>query len=125
MTSYDLGEYPCHPFLGSSQYYTVSKIGEFRNEYMCGQVPSSRSERSQEHQIKVQMANCDSKNMNQRWTLSQSGELKHDKTGLCLDMGDGKPGQEVAVTECDGSSRQTWQFDYYEEGREDWRPNIP
>ena len=40
LTSYDLGEYPCHPFLGSSQYYTVSKIGEFRNEYMCGQVSS-------------------------------------------------------------------------------------
>ena len=38
LTSYDLGEYPCHPFLGSSQYYVVSKIGEFRNEYMCGQV---------------------------------------------------------------------------------------
>ena len=40
LTSYDLGEYPCHPFLGSSQYYVVSKIGEFRNEYMCGQVSS-------------------------------------------------------------------------------------
>ena len=40
LTAYDLGEYPCHPFLGSSQYYTVSKIGEFRNEYMCGQVSS-------------------------------------------------------------------------------------
>ena len=38
LTAYDLGEYPCHPFLGSSQYFTVSKLGEFRNEYMCGQV---------------------------------------------------------------------------------------
>ena len=43
MTSYDLGEYPCHPFLGSSQYYTVSHIGEFRNEYMCGEVTESRN----------------------------------------------------------------------------------
>merc|ERR1711936_444802 len=77
LTSYDLGEYPCHPFLGSSQYYTVSKIGEFRNEYMCGPVSSSRSERSQEYQIKVRMVACNDKNMNQRWTLSQSGELKH------------------------------------------------
>merc|ERR1719397_847758 len=33
LTGYDLGEYPCHPFLGSSQYYTVSKLGEFgRND---------------------------------------------------------------------------------------------
>ena len=38
LTGYDLGEYPCHPFLGSSQYYTVSKLGEFRNEYMCAEV---------------------------------------------------------------------------------------
>ena len=44
LTSYTLGEYPCHPFLGSSQYYTVSKSGHFRNEYMCGHVSSSRSE---------------------------------------------------------------------------------
>ena len=41
LTGYDLGEYPCHPFLGSSQYYTVSKLGEFRNEYMCGEVSKS------------------------------------------------------------------------------------
>ena len=33
--------------------------------------------------------------------------------------------QEISVEECDGTSRQTWQFDYYEESKEDWRPNIP
>ena len=125
MTSYELGEYPCHPFLGSSQYYTVSKIGHFRNEYMCGQVASSRSERSEDSDIKVQMTACSDTNMNQRWTLSPTGELKHDKTGLCLDMGRGEPGQEVAVVECDGTSRQTWQFDFYEEGKESWKPMIP
>ena len=92
---------------------------------MCGQVSSSRSERSQNSEIKVQMAACNSKNMNQRWSLSPTGELKHDKTGLCLDMGEGRPGQEISVEECDGTSRQTWQFDYYEESKEDWRPNIP
>jgi hypothetical protein len=44
LTSYDLGEYPCHPFLGSSQYYAVSKIGHFRNEYMCGEVAKSHQD---------------------------------------------------------------------------------
>ncbi len=32
---YDLGEYPCHNFLGDSQYFTISELGELRNEYMC------------------------------------------------------------------------------------------
>jgi len=123
LTAYDLGEYPCHPFLGSSQYYTVSKIGEFRNEYMCGQVSSGRSEHSS-GPVKITMAACDSKNTNQKWTLSPSGELRHNNTGLCLDMGEAKPGQEVSVETCDGSKRQIWMFDYYEQGKESWNPNI-
>ena len=36
--SYFLGQYPCHDFIGSSQYFTLSKKGEFRNEYMCAEV---------------------------------------------------------------------------------------
>ena len=63
LTGYDLGEYPCHPFLGSSQYFVISKVnptnflfdtknhrailsnpqvGELRNEYMCGEVSNTR-----------------------------------------------------------------------------------
>ena len=70
------------------------------------------------------MAACDSKNTNQKWTLSPSGELRHNNTGLCLDMGEAKPGQEVSVETCDGSKRQIWMFDYYEQGKEKWNPNI-
>jgi len=123
LTSYDLGEYPCHPFLGSSQYYTVSHIGEFRNEYMCGEVSETRQ--NNESQVKVRMAACNSKNSNQRWTLSSSGELKHDNTGLCLDMGEGKAGQEVAAVKCTGLKQQIWEFDFYENGKESWRPSVP
>jgi len=36
--SYFLGQYPCHAFMGSSQYFTLSKKNEFRNEYMCAEV---------------------------------------------------------------------------------------
>ena len=74
--------------------------------------------------VKLQMVACNNKNMNQRWTLSPAGELKHDNTGLCLDMGEGKPGQEVLLTKCDGSSRQVWAFDHYEAGKEAWRPAL-
>lgn len=123
LTSYDLGEYPCHPFLGSSQYYTISKIGEFRNEYMCGEVSTSRD--NNENQVKVRMAACNSKNSNQRWTLSTTGEVKHDNTGLCLDMGEGNAGQEVSAEKCTGSKQQIWEFDFYENGKESWRPSVP
>ena len=36
--SYFLGQYPCHDFIGASQYFTLSKNNELRNEYMCGEV---------------------------------------------------------------------------------------
>ena len=72
----------------------------------------------------MQMVACNNKNMNQRWSLGPGGELRHNNTGLCLDMGEGKPGQEVSLTTCDGSHRQVWAFDYYEASKEDWRPNI-
>ena len=84
---------------------------------------SGRSEHDSDP-VKLQMVACNNKNMNQRWTLSPAGELKHDNTGLCLDMGDGKPGQEVLLTQCDGSSRQVWAFDFYEAGKEAWRPAL-
>ena len=84
---------------------------------------SGRSEHDSDP-VKLQMVACNNKNMNQRWTLSPAGELKHDKTGLCLDMGDGKPGQEVLLIKCDGSSRQVWAFDFYEAGKEAWRPAL-
>ena len=49
---YTLGQYQCHTFIGNSQYFTLSKNGEFRNEYMCARVsPSSDKE--------VQMISCD------------------------------------------------------------------
>ena len=71
------------------------------------------------------MAACNAKNSNQRWTLSSSGELRHDNTQLCLDMGEGKAGQEVGAVKCNGLNTQTWEFDYYESGKESWRPSLP
>jgi len=122
LTSYNLGEYPCHPFLGSSQYYTISKIGAFRNEYMCGQVQESRN--NNEKEMRVVMTACHDENKNQKWVLSPGGEVRHEASGLCLDMGEGKPGQEVSVQQCDTSPRQIWRFDYYEEDKQDWRPEL-
>ena len=76
-------------------------------------------------QVKLRMAACNAKNLNQKWTLSSSGELKHDNTGLCLDMDEGKAGQEVAMEKCGGTKQQIWEFDFYKNGKESWRPSVP
>jgi len=124
LTGYDLGEYPCHPFLGSSQYYAVSKLGEFRNEYMCAEV--SKSHDNGKGTSKVRMAACNEKNQNQRWTLSPQGQLKHHGTLLCLDSGEGDAGQDVTVAVCEEARpSQVWEFDFYDAGKEDWRPSKP
>ena len=142
LTGYDLGEYPCHPFLGSSQYYTVSKLGEFRNEYMCAEVSKNhdngkgtvKSSFYRMHlylwippfQSKVRMAACNEKNQNQRWTLSPRGQLKHQGSLLCLDSGEGNAGQDVTVSVCEEAKpSQVWEFDFYDAGKEDWRPSKP
>lgn len=120
LTSYVLGEYPCHPFLGSSQYYTVSKEGEFRNEYMCAQVAKTRDNNA--GQTKVQMSACNRKSSAQKWVLSPRGQLSHTSSGLCLDMGEGVAGQEVTLATCSDTDTQLWEFDFYEENKQDWRP---
>ena len=143
LTSYDLGEYPCHPFLGSSQYYTVSKLGEFRNEYMCAEVSKNHDNGKGTvtnsfygkyphingltfFQSKVRMAACNEKNQNQRWTLSPKGQLKHQGSLLCLDSGEGSAGQDVTVAVCEEAKpSQVWEFDFYDDGKEYWRPSKP
>ena len=72
------------------------------------------------------MSACNDKNQNQRWVLSPAGQLSHVATSLCLDLGEGVAGQEVTVAECQESRReQVWQWDFYQEGREGWRPGKP
>lgn len=117
LTSYTLGEYPCHPYLGDSQYFTVSKDGEFRNEYMCATVLGN----------KVQMQGCNKNNQAQRWSLSPRGQLKHEGSGLCLDMGEGEAGQEVNMVTCTTppTDKQIWEFEFYSEEKKDWRPVKP
>jgi len=122
LTSYTLGEYPCHGFLGSSQYYTVSKQGQFRNEYMCGEVAESRD--NNDKVTKVRMTACNLRNSNQKWVLSTEGELRHENSGLCLDMGQGTAGQEVVMKPCDKRPAQVWTFDFYQPENEHWRPKA-
>ena len=71
LKTYILGQYQCHTFVGNSQYFTLSKEGEFRNEYMCARVsPNSEKE--------VQMTACDGngKNSAMKWEwITLDGKL--------------------------------------------------
>ena len=72
------------------------------------------------------MAACNEKNQNQRWTLSPSGQLKHHGSLLCLDSGEGSAGQDITVAVCEEAKpSQVWEFDFYDAGKEDWRPSKP
>ena len=72
------------------------------------------------------MAACNEKNQNQRWTLSPQGQLKHHGTLLCLDSGEGDAGQDATVAVCEEARpSQVWEFDFYDAGKEDWRPSKP
>ena len=76
-------------------------------------------------QTKVRMAACNQKNQNQRWELSPGGRVRHLASDSCLDMGEGAAGQEVTLAPCGEGKGQVWTFDFYEEGREHWRPQLP
>lgn len=77
-------------------------------------------------QSKVRMAACNEKNQNQRWTLSPTGQLKHHGSLLCLDSGEGSAGQDITVAVCEEAKpSQVWEFDFYDAGKEDWRPSKP
>ena len=89
---------------------------------MCGEVTQKNN--GNEEKTHVRMSACNAKNKNQRWDLDKLGQLKHTSSGLCLDTGLGTAGQEVEVATCDHARKQQiWSFDFYEEGRADWRPS--
>ena len=107
-TPYALGQYVCHPKLGSSQYFTFSKKQELRNEYMCAEVRNG----------KVQMFGCHGGH-GQLWSHSQAtGLLKHEQSNTCLSSPPDKPenmasGQELIAVACsDKDNQQLWKFDF-------------
>jgi len=109
LTPYYVGEYPCHPFLGDSQYFSLSKEGHLRNEYMCAKVDTES--------FKVRMVGCSTYKGNAeilKWSLLSWGGLRHQGTNRCLDRGEASPGQELTVLPCkEGVSEQKWTWEFY------------
>lgn len=103
MSPFTLGQYPCHSFMGASQYYTLSKKGEFRTEYMCAEVDQGAL---------IIMKACNG-NAQQKWQYVDGGMLKNVKTGMCVLPNGSTAANDLVVGKCDANNKQAlWQFDY-------------
>jgi len=106
---YSLGQYPCHPYLGDSQYYTVSRKGELRNEYMCANFKDN----------KVRMEGCNEEgDAVRRWEITNNGQIKVIDQDLCVASGNLDAGVELSLTPCQDHPNQVWSFEFYAEGYE-------
>ena len=110
---YVLGQYLCHAFQGNSQYYTLSKKSQLRNEYMCAKVENSE----------ISMIGCgdqDGHRKDLHWDWIPKGDrqglLKHTASGKCLLPDENHNGVNLLVDDCDETNdKLVWQFDYSQE----------
>jgi len=120
LINYIMGQYPCHPFLSGSQYFTVSKEGELRNEYMCAEVAKVAGEN------RIKMVACRGGGANLRtWTINRLGQIRNTGSGLCLDSGGAKSEANIQMNQCDNVASQVWNFEFYAEGSEHLKPSPP
>ena len=117
LRSYIMGQYPCHAFVGASQYFTLSKRGELRNEYMCADVdkPSKM----------VRMVACNENSAGQKWDWIPSGgprqgQLKHHSSGMCLKPNSNRVSVDLLAGDCDEKPEElVWEFDFNEDNKQD------
>ena len=109
LTPYHLGQYACHAYLGSSQFFSLSKRNELRNEYYCAEVNGKEGEE------KIYMYKCHEGD-NQKWERTDSNGLKHTRTGKCLASPaveiNAASGLELIARPCDGTQIQTWNIEF-------------
>ena len=112
MKRYVLGQYMCHAFQGNSQYFTLSKKSQLRNEYMCAKVDHSE----------ITMIGCDQNEGNHvtKWEWIAKGDrkglLKHLSSGKCLKPDENHNSVNLLVDDCDEANEKlVWQFDFSED----------
>lgn len=109
--SYNLGQYQCHAFVGNSQYFTLSKKGQLRNEYMCAKILGGE----------ITMVGCDgnldSPKLHWEWISKgdRQGVLKNSHSEKCLIPQQGQSNVNLMVADCDESNDLFhWKFDFDE-----------
>ncbi|KAK2164304.1 hypothetical protein LSH36_66g06002 [Paralvinella palmiformis] len=109
-TNYPLGIYPCHPpMTAMNQIFSLTPAGQIRREGTClaYMYPSGGNS------VHMDTA-CDASNPAQLWIYKKdTGEIKHSKTGLCLDCLGLKPEGYVLARKCDQSDTQKWEWTNY------------
>ena len=107
--TYKLGQYPCHAFLGNSQYFTLSKGGNLRNEYMCARTQNEKF---------VQMVSCDGRENEpqMQWEAEKSSKdakfVRLKNQNLCLIPSGNAASADLIMAECDDTDTFLWEFDY-------------
>jgi len=107
--SYELGQYACHNFMASAQFFSFSKKYELRREDNCAQVSAPFPQRHE----KVEMATCHGQGGEQDWAHTKEGKIIHKETKKCLDAGRGQSMDLLYVAPCQNIPSQVWYFDHY------------
>ena len=116
LKSYTLGQYQCHAFVGNSQYFTLSKKGQLRNEYMCAKINNKKE---------ITMMGCDGSLdnnpvMHWEWIPNgniddRKGMLKNSHSQKCLIPQEGQSNVNVLTADCDENNDLfIWKFDFNE-----------
>merc|ERR1719232_156059 len=107
--SYDLGQYVCHNFMASAQFFSFSRKYELRREDNCATVSAPFPQRLE----KVEMSVCHGQGGEQEWAHTRDGKVIHKATKKCLDAGRGQSMDVLYVAPCQNIPSQIWYFDHY------------
>ena len=106
---YDLGQYACHNFMATAQFFSFSRKYELRREDNCAMVSTPFPQRME----KVEMSVCHGQGGEQEWAHTREGKIIHKPTKKCLDAGRGQSMDLLYVAPCQNIPSQVWYFDHY------------
>ncbi|XP_052807229.1 probable N-acetylgalactosaminyltransferase 9 isoform X1 [Mya arenaria] len=105
-TVFDIGVFSCQGGASASEVFSLSKKGELRREDSCCSSGGGNGD-------KIALTRCfdDSK---QRFTHSrETGVIKHEASGRCLDIADEQSGGFIHLRDCNGGGSQKWEIEHY------------
>ncbi|XP_052801454.1 probable N-acetylgalactosaminyltransferase 9 isoform X2 [Mya arenaria] len=105
-TVFDIGVFSCQGGASASEVFSLSKKGELRREDSCCSSGGGNGD-------KITLTRCfdDSK---QRFTHSrETGVIKHEASGRCLDIADEQSGGFIYLRDCNGGGSQKWEIEHY------------
>lgn len=102
-----LGVYFCQGGVSANQVFSLSKNDELRREDLC----CTGSSEGQS----IYMHSCSVDSTNQKWKHDRTtGQIKHSKSGLCLDVTGVKNSEYPVLNRCDEDKPgQKWEFKNY------------